>query len=91
MATLEALGELNKFEAIFDLSHYYTHRSELLRPLSEKASNGNPADQEVLSLLKAAGLSYPPSTPDSIKWLTHTLRRVKWKLQSIVSRSFLNL
>lgn len=59
MVTLDALGKLDAFAAVFDLPLYWQKRPDFLRRLQTKARAGSSLDAEVLALAAANGIVVP--------------------------------
>jgi hypothetical protein len=59
LLTLEALGRLEEFKAVFDLDAYRVRRTELIRPLIEKAYSGDPIAEEAIEFARAQNLALP--------------------------------
>jgi len=77
LATLEALGKIDNFAAVFDLDYYRAHRMELLARIRKQADRGNLASLEALDMSSAAGLQVPPgpsqfrvAASGAKRWLT---------------------
>jgi len=85
MATLEAIGALDSFEAVFDLQHYRANRKPIMKRLARKAENGSGIDWEILQMLKASGFAVPWVLPDYLRKVRSAAGRVKRTLRSPAS------
>lgn len=74
LATLEALGEIEKFGDVFDLSTYFSGRTSLLSSLHARARSGVQLDQEVIDLQRSAGLQVPRAPMKHLAWTKRKLR-----------------
>lgn len=77
MATLDAIGALDRFGAVFDIEHYRADRKNILKRLTKKAARGSDIDMEVLEMLKASGISAPWRIPEPLIKFRAVAGRVK--------------
>jgi hypothetical protein len=77
MATLEAIGALDRFGAVFDIEHYQADRKNILKRLTKKAERGSDIDMEVVEMLKASGHSVPWRIPEPLMQFRALVGRVK--------------
>jgi hypothetical protein len=85
MATLEAIGALDRFGAVFDIQHYRADREQIMKRLVWRAERGSDIDVEILEMLKASGLRVPRRLPGYLRKARSAagrLRRVFPKLAS---------
>lgn len=93
IATLEAIGQLEDFDRVFQVDLYKATRTSLLRGLHESARAGDNFDREVIALLREAGLSVPEPRPKVVIKLNQKFSHARKRLQKLkhTSRSKLGL
>ena len=63
MATLEAVGSLDRFEEVFDVQHYRADREKIMKRLARRVEQGSDTDAEILQMLTESGLRVPRLLP----------------------------
>ncbi|WP_135058891.1 hypothetical protein [Paracoccus salipaludis] len=61
MVTLDALGRLEEFRAVFDVDRYFQHREAIFSQVHHRGAKGSSIDQAAANLLLERGLA--PSPP----------------------------
>lgn len=63
MVTLDALGRLEEFRAVFDVDRYFHHREAIISQVRHRGAKGSSLDQAAANLLLERGLApFSPNT-----------------------------
>lgn len=83
MATLEAIGALDRFGAVFDVPHYHSNRDAVMKRLVWRVEQGSDIDLEVLQMLKLSGLRTPRLLPGYLRRVRSAVGRLRRRFQKL--------
>lgn len=89
MVNLDILGKLDRFERVFDLSHYRANRDRIWLAVALHAMSGDANSQDVVHLARGAGMRFPRTFP--LHWGIEMARGASRRMRARTKRAALSL